>query len=266
MANPWFRMYSEFAHDPKVQMMPEVMQRRYVMLLCMRCSDFAVTERNALRNGEIAFHLRISDDELSQTKALFIEKGFIDEGWNLLNWEKRQFKSDHDATGAERQRKHRENERKKAEEIQEIDRNALRNAPVTPPEQNRTEQNRVDTSEPFGSVSMPECPTSLIVDSYHEILPELPTIRLMNDARKKSISKFWKFVLTSKRSDGTSRASTHDEAITWVKGYFERASSNDFLMGRIKKADGHETWACDIDFLMSEKGKKHVIEKTKAVA
>ena len=105
MANPWFRMYSEFSHDPKVQMMPEQMQRRYVMLLCMRCSDFAVTDSNALRNEEIAFHLRISNDELEKTKLLFIEKGFIDDAWNLLNWDKRQYKSDHDATGAERQKK-----------------------------------------------------------------------------------------------------------------------------------------------------------------
>lgn len=29
MANPWFRMYSEFATDAKVQMLSEAMQRRY---------------------------------------------------------------------------------------------------------------------------------------------------------------------------------------------------------------------------------------------
>jgi hypothetical protein len=45
MSNPWFRMYSEFAHDPKVQMMTEVMQRRYIMLMCMRCSNAIVTVR-----------------------------------------------------------------------------------------------------------------------------------------------------------------------------------------------------------------------------
>ena len=43
MANPWLRMYAEFAHDPKVQMMLEVMQRRYIMLMCMRCSNAPVT-------------------------------------------------------------------------------------------------------------------------------------------------------------------------------------------------------------------------------
>lgn len=100
MANQWFRMYSEFATDAKVQMMSEAMQRRYLMLMCLRCSNALVT----LHDEEIAFQLRISDEELAETKALFIKKGFIDSAWNLLNWEKRQFASD---SSKERVAKHR---------------------------------------------------------------------------------------------------------------------------------------------------------------
>jgi len=90
MANPWFRLYSEFAHDPKVQMLSEAMQRRYVMLMCLRCSETLET----LHETEIAFQLRLSTEELEQTKQLFISKNFIDKHWNLLNWDKRQFVSD----------------------------------------------------------------------------------------------------------------------------------------------------------------------------
>ena len=90
MANPWFRLYSEFAHDPKVQMLSEAMQRRYVMLLCLRCSEVLET----LHETEIAFQLRLSTEELDETKELFISKNFIDKHWNLLNWDKRQFISD----------------------------------------------------------------------------------------------------------------------------------------------------------------------------
>ena len=90
MANPWFRLYSEFAHDPKIQMLPEAMQRRYVMLMCLRCSEVLET----LHETEIAFQLRLSTGELQETKQLFISKNFIDEKWNLLNWDKRQFVSD----------------------------------------------------------------------------------------------------------------------------------------------------------------------------
>ena len=119
MSNPWFRMYAEFAHDPKVQMLPEVMQRRYVMLMCMRCSNALVT----LQADEIAFHLRIDAAQLEETKALFLAKGFINESWELLNWEKRQFSSD---TSAQRVAKHRA-AKKAAEE-------AARNGDVTLPQ------------------------------------------------------------------------------------------------------------------------------------
>ena len=70
MANPWFRMYAEFATDPKVQMMSEADQRRFVMLLCLRCSNDDVT----LHDDEVAFQLRISNEEWAATKAVFVAK------------------------------------------------------------------------------------------------------------------------------------------------------------------------------------------------
>lgn len=101
MANPWFRLYSEFAHDPKIQMLSEAMQRRYVMLMCLRCSETLET----LHETEIAFQLRLSEAELIETKQLFVSKNFIDKHWNLLNWDKRQFVSD---SSTSRVRKHRD--------------------------------------------------------------------------------------------------------------------------------------------------------------
>lgn len=124
----WFRMYAEFATDPKVQMLSEVMQRRLIMLLCMRCSNDLVT----LHVTEIAFQLRISDDDLKETKSLFVSKGFIDEHWNVTNWEKRQYRSD---SSAERVARHRENKKRVGNgdvTLQKRRSNAL--------EQNRTEQ------------------------------------------------------------------------------------------------------------------------------
>jgi len=102
--NRWFRLYAEFASDPKVQILSEAMQRRLVMLFCLRCSNDLVT----LQDEEIAFQLRISSEELAETKALFLVKGFVDDGWNILNWDKRQFASD---SSAARVARHRENKR-----------------------------------------------------------------------------------------------------------------------------------------------------------
>jgi hypothetical protein len=142
----------------------------------------------------------------------------------------------------------------------------------------------MNTKEPTGSVGradhqaspqpaqspakteLPRCDVQAVVDLYHEILPELPSVRLMNDQRRKAVSTFWKFVLTSRKSDGTPRASSAPEAMDWIRGYFNRARDNDFLMGRGYKAPGHEGWSCDFDFLLTENGKKQVIERTKEAA
>jgi len=259
MSNPWFRMYSEFANDPKVQMMSEVMQRRYIMLMCLRCSNTLVT----LHETEIAFQLRISDEDMAETKALFIKKGFIDSEWNLLNWDKRQFASD---TSKSRVAKHRALQKEK--QIPPC------NADVTLQKRN---DNGLDTDtdtdtdkkeEPKGSMSpdkLPPCPRQSIVDLYHQVLPELPSVRIVDDnTRGKAISNFWKFALTSKKPDGQRRATDAESALAWTKSYFERASENDFLMGRTDKDGKHRNWKADLDFLMTNKGLKHVIERTDA--
>jgi hypothetical protein len=94
MAFTWFRMYHEFAIDPKVQSMSEVMQRRLVMLFCVRCRDGDVT----FQEDELAMALGIPfNQDFFDTKELFIKKGFIDEHWTVLNWSKRQYQSDSSA-------------------------------------------------------------------------------------------------------------------------------------------------------------------------
>ena len=253
MANPWFRMYAEFATDAKVQSMPEAMQRRLMMLLCLRCSDVLAT----LQEDEIQFAMHISADELTETKALFVRKGFTDSEWNLLNWDKRQFNSD---SSTERSRKSREAKKVSAELVA-----TLRNVAATPPDTD-TDTDKEAIASVGSADKSPRCDTNSVVSLYHEILPELPTVRLMNDNRRKAISAFWRFVLTSKKSDGTPRATNAEEAMAWIRGYFGRARDNDFLMGRGHKAPGHEGWQCDFDFLLTDKGKRHVIEKTREAA
>jgi hypothetical protein len=147
--NTWFRMYAEFSHDPKVQAMPEIMQRRLLMIFCLRCED----SLKGLSDSDIAFHLRISDEEWTVTKRLFIEKKFISvtrrDGANVTanvtvtNWSVRQYISD---SSKERTRKYRE----RIVTSQERHGDTL--------EQNRTdtEQNRTETKLSLVSKDEPE--------------------------------------------------------------------------------------------------------------
>jgi len=113
---------------------------------------------------------------------------------------------------------------------------------------------------------LPTCPQQKLIDLYHEHLPELPAVRLINDSRKRALSSFWRWVLTSKKSDGQPRAQDHDQAMAWIGEYFLRVRQNAFLMGQDSRKQGHESWQCDLDFLLTDKGKKHVIEKTREAA
>jgi uncharacterized protein YdaU (DUF1376 family) len=106
------------------------------------------------------------------------------------------------------------------------------------------------------------CPYDLIIASYRARLPSLPGVKLMDEGRKKALRGFWAWVLSSKKTDGTPRAASADEALAWVDAYFVRASENDWLMGRSERAGKHANWRADIDFLLTERGKRHVIERT----
>lgn len=175
-------------------------------------------------------------------------------------------------SNAERAREYRERKKKEGDSRHDSvtfgvtgNSDASRDAVTT--EKRREEKNK---EEPKGSVGktdpMPTCPTQDVIDLYHELLPELPAVRLLNDKRRKSIGQLWRWVLTSKKADGNRRAETAEQALAWLRDYFGRARENDFLMGRGQRSGEHANWQCDIDFLISDRGMKHVIEKTRASA
>jgi hypothetical protein len=115
----WFRMYGDFATDPKVQALTEVMQRRLVMLMCLRSTNVLVT----LQDEEIGGALRINAAQVAEMKDLLQRRGFIKGQWELTGWARHQLVSD---TSAKRVAKHRARGREQAEAI------AKRHSNVTP--------------------------------------------------------------------------------------------------------------------------------------
>ncbi len=102
----WLRLWTEWAQDPKITTMPEPMQRRHIVLLCLR----RIVDTSTLSDEEIASYMRISIEDLQETKELFTRKRFIDNGWNVLAWDFRNPPSD---SSADRTRKYRERLKKK---------------------------------------------------------------------------------------------------------------------------------------------------------
>jgi len=89
----WFRLYHEFATDPKVQSLSEADQRRYVMLLCLRCRG----DIKKLSENELAWALNISVDKLLITKRILIENRFITKKWHIVGWNKSQRRRLHES-------------------------------------------------------------------------------------------------------------------------------------------------------------------------
>ena len=129
-------------------------------------------------------------------------------------------------------------------------------------EQEQEQEQKKGAKAPSSAAKLPTCPCEEIVAKYHEILPELPKVRVMDDKRKKGMQGLWGFVLTSHKADGTRRAENAEQALEWIASYFGRTRDNDFLMGRTPRTGDHASWKCDIDFLMTSRGLKHVLEKT----
>lgn len=105
-----------------------------------------------------------------------------------------------------------------------------------------------------------------LVDLYHEILPECPGVRVMDEARMQALRDFWDWVLSSRRPDGTARATNEQEALEWVREYFTMARSNDFIMRRGHINPEHKNWKASIEYLLSSRGMKKVMEETEASA
>lgn len=211
----------------------------------------------------------------------------IDGGWRLLNHEKYRAIRDEEST-LEAKRKY-INARRAEEKA------AKKAAALLAVDQSRSHANSVDRSRDNAeadaelnqnlstpSVSHPSgkpdgqktptvpCPYEAIVSAYHELLPTLPKVLLRDGktwtARQKAMRSLWAWVLSSKRPDGSRRAETADDALSWLRDYFAQASENDFLMGRTGRSGDHANWRCDLDFLLTSRGMKQVIEKTQEQA
>ena len=136
-ALPWFRMYTDFLDDPKMIALAFEDQRHFIGVLALKSAGVLEVDCSAkLIDRIVAQRLWIDYAIIEDVKKRLVNAGLVDEMWQPLAWDKRQMPSDFDPTGAERQRKHREEKR-----------NALRNGAVTPPDEMRVEEIRVDKRE-----------------------------------------------------------------------------------------------------------------------
>lgn len=288
MAADWIKMRSDIYRDPKVSVIAEALMARdgdlarYVNQMCQR--DMTVT-RNVMRNVTVGALVsiwgvmrqrgkRCGDDLLCDGVTVAVLDDIADlpgigaameaAGWVVEDADGISFPNffegynvdpaEKNATGnAERQRRYRE---RKAAEKGAADGTDSRNAGDVTRDVTVTHREEKRREEKY-----PPTPLDEIVELYHAKLPTLPRVVLKTEKRTKACRDFWRWIFDSRKSDGEPRAQTADQALTWVAGYFERAAANEFLLGN-RPTRGHENWRADFDFLLTERGRTHVIERT----
>ena len=141
---PWFRLYSEFATDPKIQILEFDEQRHFVMLLCLKGNGTLDADAPSLeyRNRLIAKGLGVSVVQADLIRAKLVESGLISDDWQPLKWHERQFVSDR---STDRVRKHRNGMKR------------FSNVPVTAKSQSQSQiQKQIKNSEPVTNWSAEE--------------------------------------------------------------------------------------------------------------
>jgi hypothetical protein len=108
-------MYSEFLTDPVIRLLSFEDQRHFVAVLCMKCSGVLdkIYTTPGLRTEIISSLIGLAHEPpqggdvsaLERANKRLRDRGLIDEHWQPVNWDKRQFQSD---TSAARTRKWRE--------------------------------------------------------------------------------------------------------------------------------------------------------------
>lgn len=245
MANQWFRMYAEFASDPKVQMLSEADQRRYVMLLCLRCSN----ERVTLQDEEVTFLLRISKEDWECTKAVLVAKNLIDEANNPTAWEKRQYSSD---SSRARVAAHRERKKRAC------------NVTVTPPDTDTDTEKEEHTS---ALAATDPCPAVEDSDQRSDPIPidRIPyeQIRELYNAklggtlsRRLAVSQTdRKHIRAAYNLTLNGQPLVRDGGLEFWEGLFNDVLELPFLLGRNDRG-----WRADFEFLTKSANIQKILE------
>ena len=271
MAGDWIKMRVDLKDDPSVFKLAEMLAVDELHVIgCLFCF-WAWADKHAV-DGHVDGATTRLVDKVSSTQgfcAAMQAVGWLvveESGVRIPNFDRHNGES-----AKERGLKNARQARWRAGNKADVDAKPSTDASTDPStrEEKRREEKKETQFVPAGDKSAKPtvpCPYQAIVDAYHETLPMLPKVKLLPASRQKAMRTMWGWILSSTKSDGQRRATTTEDALLWIRGYFGRASANDFLMGRTARSAEHAGWQCDLDFLLTDKGMKQVIERTQDAA
>lgn len=124
--------------------------------------------------------------------------------------------------------------------------------PITPPNQGliantnheplTTNQEPLTNRKALVADATKDCPHEQIISAYHEILPEMPQVKVLTEKRKSSLKARWRE--DEKRQD-----------LEFWNRFFNYVRTSDFLMGKTPSG-----WQADFEWLVNSSNFVKVIE------
>nr|WP_281431373.1 hypothetical protein [Burkholderia pseudomallei] len=93
------------------------------------------------------------------------------------------------------------------------------------------------------------CPIARIVKAYHDLMPDNPRVKVLNDKRKRAIAARWREA--SKLDCKPFGYSTVEAGLNAWRAFFTVCAQSEFLTGKARAQPGKPPFIADIDFLMS---------------
>ncbi|MEO7387411.1 MAG: hypothetical protein ABIX37_10780 [Gammaproteobacteria bacterium] len=107
-------------------------------------------------------------------------------------------------------------------------------------------ENPASVDPPSLPQTIPACPATEVVALYHEVLPELPRVERVTEARRAHIRQRWREWAAEKHW------STAAQGLDDWRKFFVFVRRSSFLMGQVKPREaGRSPFVADLDFLMA---------------
>lgn len=166
MSNPWFRMYAEAVDDDKLRLLAFEDRWHFVAILCLKTQGTLDNPEHLDRR--VAVKLGLGLREADEVRRRLMEVGLVDEHWQPVKWDDRQFKSD---TSRERTRAYRDRIKRHGDvtvTAQETDTDTDTETTTTPPTPPRGKPKKPPRAESTAAPSLPDWLPKESWDAYQQ--------------------------------------------------------------------------------------------------
>lgn len=228
-ANPWFRMYSDFMFDEKIEFIAFEDQRHYVFILCMKNAGLLDKEyaQPGMLERIVAKRLGLFGESFEAARKRLVDADLIDASFQPIAWDKRQFLSD---TSAERTKAYRDRMKRHSD------------VTVTVQEAETDAETEEDSSQKVSTL----CPHQSIVDLYHQLIPTARRVKEWTPARQQALRARW-------------REKEDRQTLEWWTKFFGYVAKSEFLSGRTQ-APGRKPFELSLDWLCKSANFVKVLE------